>query len=1164
MRRATITKLIALFIPLIFAVTDAGADGVCGATSANSYTFNEVNNTATWSGFLNDTNTTDYYFAISQPGTLHIEFDNNPAGKMFLAHSTNSCPLPGVLSTSFNTSYDVHSDPYSLPYAINLKAWTDVANGSNYTFTATFTPSPIGVSKNNYPKQIKNGTSTDVEYTLTAFNYSGVAGPLRLVDTLPAEVNISTVTIKDKPWNWTCNIPLTTHTLECNISNPTSTMNGETLTFTAAVQPNVPVNQTPYAITNTVQLISTSPSYTADGQSTVEAVDGSNDVDLEIEKFAEADQIPAGTPFKYAIFVSNRGNKDAYMIHIKDYFPSDKVDILGYDTTRGWTCPTLASPLNPVTDFNCTYDSTLSSQEIAVLIINAQTHSDLTNGTEVFNKADVHALNDIDGDHNVTSTAKFTIGISSGTIIAGVYPYNGNVDASDVTLAATGADRSGAYLQTRVASTDSGTNPPISAYFFNDNNVTADYDEPYPNAVPLTIMFFLGYENSQHQCVELPDNRLTYDPAAPKVIAQFTQKYPHNARATNTFQMRNIALKNARLVMKYIDINGLLDLKNETCANSNMSSNLAGIPQCFNSGTSTKLDNNKYINVFGIDTYVRCIISNGSPCDPNNHGKSCDGVSDGSCLGYNPEYDHDYGCYECTVGGSGSCSKDMFAIRPKSFDSNITNLASGGAPLRAGKEYSLYFRAQTAINAEPTNDYNETEDVFSDYNVTVYVDSNVSKNNNGCQNEDANLSPAVNFGNGQVIGDYKFTDIGDVRFSIHEKPKNEFAIIDENDTSWANRHIEDFNTTFTVIPDHFNVEGNLTDSSTDETFTYMYDMNLYDKYDASSATLGIYINAVGEDNNITYNYTKDCYANPTKVTLNIQGTQIVPANSITQFLYYNPAEANGTTDSGEGNYTLPQGVAITSLPINNYIATFGHKSAPDKNGTSGILYKLNFNRKVNQPADPIRLALTSVDVKDDTLPAYPVYGSATTNDTATFLYGRAHSPRYRVNCGTNITGPCISQKLELFFEFYSSDSNLSVRREYASDTQRSKDAIMWFRNTHHSNIADGNITYLSHKYLDYNITMTSTPLQITTATVSDPANGISDVYMRYMNTEGYPYKASVELHTQQWLNYDRFNTNADINNTFLIEYNAVGQVIDQDVLPTTDDNASNSNRRIRW
>ncbi|MEJ2500537.1 MAG: hypothetical protein P8Y65_05310, partial [Campylobacterales bacterium] len=154
--------------------------------------------------------------------------------------------------------------------------------------------------------------------------------------------------------------------------------------------------------------------------------------------------------------------------------------------------------------------------------------------------------------------------------------------------------------------------------------------------------------------------------------------------------------------------------------------------------------------------------------------------------------------------------------------------------------------------------------------------------------------------------------------------------------------------------------------------------------------------------------------------------------------------------------------------------------------------------------------------------------------------------------------------------FYgANDANLSLRREYAQDNERSKDAILWFRNTHHDSAADSNITHLSHKYFGYDINTTTAPLYLgnsiaTPTHITNPINGISNVQIGYTGDDNYPYKASVNIHTQRWLNYDRFNPNPDINASFLIEFNAIGVEAGEGNLGGTDSGPANSNRRIRW
>jgi len=118
--------------------------------------------------------------------------------------------------------------------------------------------------------------------------------------------------------------------------------------------------------------------------------------------------------------------------------------------------------------------------------------------------------------------------------------------------------------------------------------------------------------------------------------------------------------------------------------------------------------------------------------------------------------------------------------------------------------------------------------------------------------------------------------------SIHETNGTEFAIVDVGDTPLNDimsggivitdgRLIHKKDVNFTVIPDHFYIEANLTDHNDAKNFTYLHDINRYDSDDnySMASVLSVDIKAVGAlpDENITRNYTEKCYANETNITL---------------------------------------------------------------------------------------------------------------------------------------------------------------------------------------------------------------------------------------------------------------------------------------------------------
>ncbi|UFS62090.1 hypothetical protein LOH54_10570 [Sulfurimonas sp. HSL-3221] len=1165
------------FLPQTLSAVITGVPGDCSSVT-DTAVFDQSNLSYTNSTYVGgDSEKWDYYyFSVDIPGELTITLETNAS--LDLLYSESSCTTMTEITSPYSISYLNPTD-------LMVKVESGSANQKDYILKVTFVPAPLSLVKTNVPGQILQNSSTNIDYSLMGVNNQAFdSGSITITDQLPSEANLSTFNIINDG-GCTCTAPDATRTFSCScpaLAAGDYTIVDFNVTLSAGAAPDTITNNA--SMTDGIQSAVTS--------STVDVVDGKGVVELKVEKYAEAEAIPVDTDFSYYIFITNYDNAYAYGVQIWDQMDPN-IYYTGYDTSSGWICTPPNSPAVKGDSFTCSYVGTdgtgAMGKGIVYLKINARTASALDTGVtadvnvSTWNNVDLDAANTLHNNSITHASREVNITLNDvapgGGAIGGVYMKGGLVEISENDLS---GGRSTAELRTKVAAQIGRASASyatgemhVPTYFLNGSSDSATPTAYNPttaagsNPIPLTVIIRLAND----ACEEASQTYVTYtsDPAvsgaplsalfepgdtSPRYAGTSTEGIPGD------FKLRNIALKKARYIMKYVDINAKIADSDEKCTQtSTTQSNIMGLPQCMNSGGSTSLDNNKYLNVFGTSAFVRCFGQNGSPCDSNNHGYSC-GEGNTNCIGYNAEYDHEYGCYECTVGGLGYCTQDNFAIRPKAFDSNITTLVSGGDPVKAGLDYALAFKGLTGNTADPSEAtllYNEIEDTLTD-GTTFQIDLNISDPTKVCPQTNINMTPAVHFVDGVDSGLFRFDNVGDINFSIHETNGTEFAKVDVNDTPWSDRRIEPFNLSFRIIPDHFEVNATLDDYGDD--YTYLYDMNLYDDYNVSTATLMLDIKTMGADNNVTSNYMETCYAKETNVTLQMHSTQIKPAGAVTEFLYYNPAENNGTANSGEGSYTLPGGT-LTSVLLENTTTSFPD-DAVDGNGTTHIEYRLNFNRKVNKPVDPVRIALNSVYVNDSEPSPYTVTGSHTSTDTATFLYGRGHAPRYRVNCGTVVTGPCLSQNLELFFEFYAdNDSNLTLRRGYAQDNERSKDAIMWFRNTKHDSGADGNVTHLSHKFFGYDLNSSTSPLYQGTS-ITAPGNGISNVRIGYRGSDGYPYKASVNLHTDRWLKYDRFNANPDVNASFLIEFNAIGVEAGEGNLDGTDSGPANSNRRIRW
>ncbi len=369
-------------------------------------------------------------------------------------------------------------------------------------------------------------------------------------------------------------------------------------------------------------------------------------------------------------------------------------------------------------------------------------------------------------------------------------------------------------------------------------------------------------------------------------------------------------------------------------------------------------------------------------------------------------------CADCVFGPGYSDCSNSFAIRPDKFDVNITNTTP---PFKAGKDYDLLFRAPDYTDS-PSTGYNQTQEVLDITGTTFYVDLNVS-NNIHCPIKELTITPTVNFIDGIHQDDFSFDDIGDINMSIHETNTTEFAIIDADDTPLKDtliagelidgRLIKEHNISFRVIPDHFNIDANLTDHNSDNNFTYLHDINKYNTSDdnhSMGAELNISIQAMNEDDTaVTTNYIKGCYAKDTNLTLTLGGNSITYPGTIpalTKFIYYNPLEDNATNDGeGEHNFTTPitSPISIASLPIENIDATFPvdtDDDGTDDNGTTFIEYKLNFDRKLNLVVNPFKMSLNGINIIDEDSVTETGGTVTITDKNATMYYARTRASKF--------------------------------------------------------------------------------------------------------------------------------------------------------------------------
>jgi len=511
------------------------------------------------------------------------------------------------------------------------------------------------------------------------------------------------------------------------------------------------------------------------------------------------------------------------------------------------------------------------------------------------------------------------------------------------------------------------------------------------------------------------------------------------ARTTSTYTVQSNAKQYSKIVPKYINFYGmnLLDPSITCLINSSNSGNIEGMPQCVNSGS-------QYLAAFGQAAVDRCRSTlNGAPCEPNNHG-----IGTG-------EYNHSYGCYQCTLDALGTkgCSSDAFAIRPSILDINSSHIDMPNL-LRSAQDYNVSIKAYNYNTTTNTLDYNVTS---ANTNFTV-ITTKYNRNNivDGLMAGtttfgvgDFNMSNGVSVKSGVVgneVAGLTFNDVGKINISVQDQ---NWSRVDNTDTpqdcTVGGAYVcGDKNVTF--IPEHFDFSalGITNNNGNPGSFTYI--ANEVEQMAGRIHTQMIARNKVG---GITTNFaTFPLWEN---------NVTVIPVVTKSTYLY---------PDSNETN--------ITNLPIG---FSLGAKTiAWDESNTSQDL-RFNFRRDINMPQNLFNVNGTDLNI---TVVSHYIDTSFTPNHTAdingsrlgsgvnnlpytvvspadgssTFVYGRVIPRDIRV-FGANT--PFVANG---WYEVYNT-STLN-----GAPLQASKNESMWYINALHSDTAasydgDANVTYVN-------------------------------------------------------------------------------------------------------
>jgi len=445
-------------------------------------------------------------------------------------------------------------------------------------------------------------------------------------------------------------------------------------------------------------------------------------------------------------------------------------------------------------------------------------------------------------------------------------------------------------------------------------------------------------------------------------------------------------------------------------------------------------------------------------------------------------------------------SSDNFAIRPNKFNILGSNDAH---KMRLNSTNQLIF--QTLSDSETTQDYNETN--------SFKIDAKISDSSKNCVHNVVDIDFAF------VNGEHNLTldnfDVGDFNISISEINGQEFAKVDADDTPNADRFITPFSKTFTLIPNSFSIVPTFTNANSDNNFTYISD-NLN-----QSATLNLIITPKDANNVTTQNYTKECYAKDFNLSINYE-----PFNTL---LTKVKSKINTFSDTIETD-------------INKTISFDANKTLFDTNAIADFNLSINFNREKNNSINPFIFTLKDINITDEDNASSTI----STNQDATFVYGRTHSSRQTFVGNTGSSN--------IYFEVYcnSSDCNKTLLQNKTSPNLKHTNDMRWFINENHSIPNDGTIGIVTQKYGN-GINITTQDANPSTAT------------FKYEEKYGYPYKTTIQNSASSWLIYNPDDATST-KNSFQVEFIKIGEWTGEKETDTTTKNIGSAkiNRRTIW
>jgi len=478
-------------------------------------------------------------------------------------------------------------------------------------------------------------------------------------------------------------------------------------------------------------------------------------------------------------------------------------------------------------------------------------------------------------------------------------------------------------------------------------------------------------------------------------------------------------------------------------------------------------------------------------------------------------------------------SLDDFAIRPKKFDIVLP----GGLHTTKAEDVNITYYAYDE-NDQPTVHYNEPF-VNLDFNTSLADPSKIPL----CTNTILNIE-ADQFTDGIETNATKLDHVGEWNIQMKEKDGYEFANIDNDDTPEDQRYIEAADINITVLPAKFdvNIVNNINYANN---FTY-----LSNDLDNMAIKFDFNVTAKNSDNQVTPNYSANCYANDINLLLqyvpNITTgyTTVLPSTVIYKEMN---SGIDGNNPSADNNLSLPNSGDV--LPKSLFTT-----AVP---GQAAISLRINFQRDKMTTLNPFNIKFTDLNISDQSHLPVVTYNTTThsIDKNATLFYGRTHAPRTQI---AGFTGDAF-----IYYEVYcyETDTSGTTCNKNLLPGLNSTDDPRWFINPSNSSVSYGNIgtvtqRHASNVHTNGTITYSSGDARVPLiyGTTANPA------------PRGYPYKATMQNNASSWLIYNQFDSTAS-QNTFEVEFMnpASDWAGKRETNTTTKRNATDkTNRRTMW